>query len=51
MIYALAIAIATVVFAAIIWAISRLQLVSNFTPGDGSETRLSELGLPPIIHR
>ncbi len=51
MIYALAIAIATVVFAAIIWAISRLHLVRNFTPGDGPETRLSQLGLPPIMNR
>ncbi|MBC7763364.1 MAG: hypothetical protein H7201_16580 [Candidatus Saccharibacteria bacterium] len=48
---ALAIAIATVVFASIIWLISRLHLVRNLTPVDAPETRLSEIGLHPVIQR
>jgi len=49
--YALAIAIATVVFASIIWAISRVHLVRNPTPGEGPETRLAELGLQSVIYK
>jgi hypothetical protein len=47
--YALAIAIATVVFASSIWAISRMHLVRNLTPGEGPETRVLERGLQPVV--
>ena len=46
-IYALAIAVATVVFAALIWATSRLHLIRNLTPEDEPETPLPELLVHP----
>ena len=49
--YALAIAIATVVFAAIIWAVSRVHLIRSLTPGDGREAGISERGRQPVGHR
>ena len=49
MIYALAIALATVVFAAISGFISRLHLVRDLMPGEGPEARVPERGLHPIV--